>query len=43
VRFADNKDGTVTITGTPAKAAAGVYRLTLTARNKNGTATQAFT
>lgn len=43
MRFADNKDGTVTITGTPAKAAAGVYRLTLTARNKNGTATQAFT
>jgi hypothetical protein len=43
VRFADNGDGTATISGTPAKAAAGVYPLTLTARNKNGTATQAFT
>ena len=43
MRFADNKDGTATISGTPAKTAAGVYPLTLTARNKNGTATQAFT
>ena len=43
VRFADSGGGTATISGTPAKTAAGVYRLTLTARNKNGTATQAFT
>jgi YVTN family beta-propeller protein len=43
VRFIDNKDGTATISGTPRKAAAGVYPLTLTARNKYGTATQAFT
>ena len=43
VRFTDNKDGTATISGTPRKAAAGVYPLTLTARNKYGTATQAFT
>ena len=43
VRFADNGDGTATISGTPGKAAAGVYPLALTARNKNGTATQAFT
>ena len=43
MRFTDNGDGTATISGTPAKAAAGVYPLTLTARNTNGTATQAFT
>jgi YVTN family beta-propeller protein len=43
VRFADHGDGTATISGTPAGSAGGVYRLTLTARNKNGTATQAFT
>ena len=43
VRFTDRRDGTATISGTPAKAAAGVYPLTLTAKNKNGTATQAFT
>jgi len=43
VRFADNSDGTATISGTPAHAAAGAYPLTLTARNKNGTASQAFT
>ena len=43
MRFTDNSDGTATISGTPRKAAAGVYPLTLTARNKNGTATQAFT
>jgi YVTN family beta-propeller protein len=42
VRFADNGDGTATLSGTPAHSAAGVYPLTLTARNKNGTATQAF-
>jgi PKD repeat protein len=43
VKFTDDGDGTATISGTPRKAAAGVYPLTLTARNKNGTATQAFT
>ena len=43
VRFTNNGDGTATISGTPAKAAAGVYPLTLTASNVNGTATQAFT
>ena len=43
VRFTDNDDGMATISGTPGKAAAGVYRLTLTARNKHGTAIQAFT
>ena len=42
-RFADNGDGAATISGTPRKAAAGVYPVALTARNKYGTATQAFT
>jgi YVTN family beta-propeller protein len=42
VRFSDNRDGTATIAGTPAKAATGLYPLTLTAKNKNGTATQTF-
>ena len=42
VKFTDNRDGTATISGTPAKAAAGMYPLTLAARNTNGTATQAF-
>ena len=37
------RDGTATISGTPRRAAAGVYPLTLTAKNKYGTATQAFT
>jgi alpha-tubulin suppressor-like RCC1 family protein len=43
VTFTRNGDGTATISGTPATSAAGAYPLTLTARNKNGTATQAFT
>jgi DNA-binding beta-propeller fold protein YncE len=43
VRFTDHGDGTATISGTPAKAAAGVYQLTLTARNTHGTVTQVFT
>ena len=38
VRFADKGGGTATISGTPAKAAAGVYPLTLTAGNNTGTA-----
>ena len=37
VRFTANGDGTAAISGTPAKAAAGVYPLTLTAKNKTGT------
>jgi hypothetical protein len=43
VRFAEKSNGTATISGIPDHAAAGVYPLTLTARNKTGTATQAFT
>ena len=43
VRFTEGKNGTATISGTPAGTAAGPYPVTLTARNKNGTATQAFT
>jgi hypothetical protein len=43
VRFTDHTNGTATITGTPRNAAAGAYSLTLTAENKYGTATQAFT
>jgi Putative Ig domain len=43
VRFTDDTNDTATISGTPRKAAAGVYRLTLAARNKYGTAAQAFT
>ena len=43
VRFTNSGDGTATLSGTPRGAASGVYRLTLTARNQNGTATQAFT
>jgi YVTN family beta-propeller protein len=42
VTFTDNTNGTATISGTPRNAAAGVYPLTLTARNTYGTATQAF-
>jgi hypothetical protein len=43
VCFTAGKDGTATISGTPAHSAAGVYPLTLTARNRTGSATQAFT
>jgi YVTN family beta-propeller protein len=43
LRFTDHSNGTATISGTPRNAAAGVHSLTLTARNKYGTATQAFT
>jgi alpha-tubulin suppressor-like RCC1 family protein len=42
VRFADKDDGTATIFGTPDDNAAGVYSLTLTARNRTGKATQEF-
>jgi hypothetical protein len=41
VRFADNGDGTATISGTP--TAGGIFPLTLAASNNSGTATQAFT
>ena len=40
--FAGNGGGTATTSGTRRKAAVGVYRLTLTARDNYGTATQAF-
>ena len=43
VHFADNGDGTATISGTPAGTALGPYTVTLTAKNKAGTATQSFT
>ena len=43
VTFADNGDGSATISGTPAKSAIGVYTLTLTAKSFAGTATQTFT
>jgi hypothetical protein len=42
VSFANNGDGTATISGTPGQAAAGRYPLKLTARSHAGTATQAF-
>jgi YVTN family beta-propeller protein len=43
VHFADNGNGTGTISGTPNGTAIGPYTVTLTARNKAGTATQSFT
>jgi YVTN family beta-propeller protein len=43
LRFTSNHDGTATISGTPAHRAASLYPLTLTATNKYGTDTQAFT
>ena len=43
VKFTRDSNGTATISGTPSGMAAGVYPLTLTARNPTGTATQAFT
>jgi YVTN family beta-propeller protein len=43
VHFAGNGDGTATISGTPAGTALGPYTVTLTAKNKAGTATQSFT
>jgi len=42
VRFAKGQSGTATISGTPSGSAAGVYPLTLTAKNTSGTVTQAF-
>ena len=43
VKFASHGDGTATISGTPARTAAGAYPLTLTATSSAGTTTQAFT
>ena len=43
LRFAEENGGRAAISGTPGRAAAGVYRLSLTAKNTTGTATQAFT
>jgi YVTN family beta-propeller protein len=43
VHFADNGDGTATISGTPGSAALGPYTVTLTAKNRDGKATQSFT
>jgi hypothetical protein len=42
VTFTSNADGTATIAGTAANAAAGVYSLTLTAKSTAGTATETF-
>jgi YVTN family beta-propeller protein len=43
VHFAGNGNGTATISGTPNGTALGPYTVTLTAKNKAGTATQSFT
>jgi alpha-tubulin suppressor-like RCC1 family protein len=43
VRFTAGTNGTATISGTSGGSAAGIYPLTITARNKTATATQAFT
>jgi Putative Ig domain len=42
VTFTANADGTATIAGTAAKAAAGVYPVTLTAKSTAGTTTETF-
>ena len=43
VTWTDNGNGTATLAGTPGLAQGGVYKLTITATNGGGTATQAFT
>ena len=43
VSFVDNGDSTATISGTPSGTAAGVYTLTLKAKNAVATVTQSFT
>ena len=43
VKFAGHSDGTATISGTPARTAAGTYPLTFTATSSAGNTTQAFT
>ena len=42
VGFTDNRNGTATISGTPTGSAAGIYPLTLIAKNKTATATATF-
>lgn len=42
ITFAANADGTATISGTAAKAAAGVYAITLTAKSSAGTTSETF-
>ncbi|MGA2827584.1 MAG: putative Ig domain-containing protein [Streptosporangiaceae bacterium] len=42
VTFKDNGNGTATLAGTPPAGSQGTYRVTLTAKNATGTATQAF-
>jgi hypothetical protein len=41
--WTDNHNGTATLAGTPGVGTGGVYKLTVTATNSGGTATQAFT
>ncbi len=43
VTFADNGNGTATLAGTPGLDQGGVYKLTFTAANTNGSVTQSFT
>ncbi len=43
VTFTPHTGGTAIISGTPRGDAAGLYTVTLTAKNRSGTATQAFT
>jgi len=43
VTFTDNGDGTASLSGTPDPATGGVYPITITATNVNGTDTQTFT
>ncbi|MFG2795015.1 putative Ig domain-containing protein [Streptomyces sp. NPDC048419] len=43
VSFKDNGDGTGSFTGTPATTSSGSYKLTLTATNSAGSATQTYT
>lgn len=42
VTFTDNGDGTASLSGTPDPATGGVYPITITATNVNGTDTQTF-
>jgi len=42
VTFKNNHNGTATLSGTPAATSGGAYVLTLTAKNGDGTTTQAF-
>jgi hypothetical protein len=42
VKFKNNHNGTATLSGTPAATSGGAYVVTLTAKNGDGTTTQAF-